>query len=96
MPQGSIIDPSKVIDITQHMDTDSRLSWDAPEGTWTVLRIGQTTTGVQNHPAPDGGWGLECDKYSREAYDLPFRPFLWGFAGGAGPAGGAGIGGRTD
>jgi hypothetical protein len=76
VPQGSIIDPAKVIDITQYLDTDSRLRWDAPEGTWTVLRLGQTTTGVQNHPAPDGGWGLECDKYSREAYDFHFDHFF--------------------
>ena len=76
VPRGSVIDPSKVLDITQSMDADSRLSWDAPEGTWMVLRIGQTTTGVQNHPAPDGGWGLECDKFSREAYDYHFDHFF--------------------
>jgi hypothetical protein len=75
-PQGSIIDPSRVVGISECLDSDSRLSWDAPEGTWTVLRIGQTTTGVQNHPAPDGGWGLECDKYSREAYDFHFDHFF--------------------
>jgi hypothetical protein len=76
VPRGSIIDPAQVIDISEHLDTDGRLSWDAPEGTWMVLRIGQTTTGVQNHPAPDGGWGLECDKYSREAYDYHFDHFF--------------------
>jgi hypothetical protein len=93
VPQGSIIDPSKVIDITQYMDTDSRLSWDAPEGTWTVLRIGQTTTGVQNHPAPDGGWGLECDKYSREAYDFHFDHFFGELLEALGPLAARGLAG---
>ncbi|MGO8732151.1 MAG: glycosyl hydrolase [Terriglobia bacterium] len=93
VPQGSIIDPSKVIDITQYMDTDSRLSWDAPEGTWTVLRIGQTTTGVQNHPAPDGGWGLECDKYSREAYDFHFDHFFGDLLEALGPLAARGLAG---
>jgi hypothetical protein len=93
VPRGSIIDPSKVVDITQHMDSESRLSWDAPEGTWMVLRIGQTTTGVQNHPAPDGGWGLECDKYSREAYDFHFDHFFGELLGALGPLAAQGLAG---
>jgi len=93
VPQGSIIDPSKVVDITRYMDTESRLNWDAPEGTWTVLRIGQTTTGVQNHPAPDGGWGLECDKFSREAYDFHFDHFFGELLQALGPLAAQGLAG---
>ncbi len=93
VPQGSIIDPSKVVDLTRYMDTESRLSWDAPEGTWTVLRIGQTTTGVQNHPAPDGGWGLECDKFSREAYDFHFDHFFGELLQALGPLAAQGLAG---
>ena len=37
-----------------------------PQGKWTVLRIGYTPTGKDNHPAPAGGLGLECDKLSQE------------------------------
>jgi hypothetical protein len=93
VPRGSVIDPSKVLDITQYMDSESRLSWDAPEGTWMVLRIGQTTTGVQNHPAPDGGWGLECDKYSREAYDFHFDHFFGELLEALGPLAAQGLAG---
>jgi hypothetical protein len=93
VPRGSVIDPSKVVDITQHVDSESRLSWDAPEGTWMVLRIGQTTTGVQNHPAPDGGWGLECDKYSREAYDFHFDHFFGELLEALGPLAAQGLAG---
>jgi len=91
--KGSIIDPSKVIDITQHMDDRGRLTWDAPEGTWTVLRIGQTTTGVQNHPAPDGGLGLECDKFSRAAYDFHFDHFFKDLLEALGPLAARGLAG---
>ena len=91
--RGRIIDPSWVMDITQFMDTDSRLNWDVPEGTWMVLRIGQTTTGVQNHPAPDGGWGLECDKYSREAYDYHFDHFFGELLEALGPLAAQGLAG---
>jgi hypothetical protein len=93
VPRRRIIDPSWVMDITQFMDTDSRLSWDAPEGTWTVLRIGQTITGVRNEPAPDGGWGLECDKYSREAYDFHFDHFFGDLLEALGPLAAQGLAG---
>jgi hypothetical protein len=93
VPTGSIVDPSKVIDITQHMDNHGRLTWDAPEGAWTVLRIGQTTTGVQNHPAPDGGLGLECDKFSREAYDFHFDHFFKDLLEALGPLAARGLAG---
>jgi hypothetical protein len=93
VPRRRIIDPSWVMDITKFMDSESRLSWDAPEGTWMVLRIGQTTTGVQNHPAPDGGWGLECDKYSREAYDFHFDHFFGELLEALGPLAAQGLAG---
>ena len=35
-------------------------------------RIGHTTTGKDNHPAPEAGRGLECDKLSRTATDAMF------------------------
>ena len=93
IPKGSIIDPTKVIDISEHMDAQGRLTWEAPEGSWTVLRIGQTTTGVQNHPAPDGGLGLECDKYSRAAYDFHFDHFFGELLKALGPLAAKGLAG---
>lgn len=76
IPKGAIIDPDSVIDITQQMDSYGLLKWQAPAGNWTILRIGQTTTGAENVPAPDGGLGLECDKYSKTAYDYHFNCFF--------------------
>ena len=70
------IDPAKVVDLTALMDSQGKLSWDAPPGEWTILRIGHTPLGTQNHPAPDGGLGLECDKYSRAAMDHHFQQFF--------------------
>jgi len=95
IPRGSIIDPANVMDITPHMDARGNLSWDAPAGTWTVLRIGQTTTGVQNHPAPDGGLGLECDKYSRAAYDFHFDHFFGDILEALGPLAARGLAGAV-
>ena len=49
---------------------DGSFNWDAPAGTWTILRMGYTTTGAVCAPAPAAGRGLECDKLSREAMNL--------------------------
>jgi hypothetical protein len=58
---------AQVQDISSHMDGTGRLTWDAPAGRWTLLRIGYTPTGKNNHPAPKSGQGLECDKMSKDA-----------------------------
>ncbi|MCS6953868.1 MAG: glycosyl hydrolase [Bryobacteraceae bacterium] len=73
---GSVIAPESVVDLTARMAPDGRLEWDAPPGNWTILRFGHTSTGKQNSPAPDGGEGLECDKFRREAFDFHFRHFF--------------------
>lgn len=57
------------IDVTNKVDLDGRLRWQAPAGRWTILRIGHVPTGKDNHPAPPEGDGLEVDKLSREAMD---------------------------
>ncbi len=66
------IDPSRVLDITELMDADGRLRWSAPEGTWTVVRFGHTTTGKHNISASAAGHGLEVDKLSAAAADHHF------------------------
>ncbi|GAA4319446.1 hypothetical protein GCM10023149_18120 [Mucilaginibacter gynuensis] len=66
---ASVIDKTKVLDLSAKMATDGTLDWDAPAGDWTVLRFGHTSTGAQNRPAPKGGLGLEVDKMSSAAMD---------------------------
>jgi len=69
VPAGAIIDPTSIIDLTDKMDADGRLRWEVPTGDWTILRIGHTSTGKVNVPAPWSAQGLECDKMSREGMD---------------------------
>ena len=76
---GAPIDPAKVVDLSKDMDSQGELNWDAPAGDWTILRIGYTTNGTTNHPAPDGGTGLEVDKFSKEALDVHFNAFFGKF-----------------
>ena len=76
IPSDLIIDPQRVIDVTDHVTGDGRLKWDAPPGRWNIIRLGHTTTGEDMAAAPDSGIGLECDKFSKEAVDFHFKAFL--------------------
>ncbi|MEO1658075.1 MAG: glycosyl hydrolase [Pseudomonadota bacterium] len=67
---------SEVIDVTEMMDEDGMLTWDAPEGHWRVVRLGYSLTGKQNHPAPNEGRGLEVDKLNTDHVEA----YLEGFA----------------
>ena len=73
---GLVLPRERIIDLTGQLDADGRLTWKAPPGEWTVLRLGHTSTGAQCHPAPKGGVGLECDKLSRDAIKLQFDGLL--------------------
>ena len=69
-PAEAIISSDTIIDISEQMQADGSLTWDCPQGDWTILRIGYTATGKTNHPASNSGVGLECDKLSRAAMNL--------------------------
>lgn len=65
-PASEVVHMEDVIDITEYMDADGVLNWKAPKGNWTILRVGYQPVGVQNHPAPPEGRGLEVDKMSAD------------------------------
>lgn len=65
-----------VVDLTPHLGKDNQLTWDVPKGRWTILRIGHTPTGKDNHPAPEPGRGLECDKLSKAGTDAMFSGLM--------------------
>ena len=74
-PQA-IISPKDVVPLTEQMDADRRLIWDVPPGEWTILRIGHTSTGSENAPAPKSGRGLECDKLGQAGIDAHFAGMM--------------------
>ena len=65
-----------VLDLTAKLAADGRLRWDVPPGNWIILRLGYTPIGVENHPAPKEGTGLECDKLSKTALDAHWDGFM--------------------
>lgn len=64
------------LDISMHMNSNGVLTWDAPEGTWTILRMGMTPTGTRNSPAAPQGKGYEIDKASAELAAFHFEQFM--------------------
>lgn len=72
---GSFVPKSAIVDITKHLDADGRLAWNVPPGDWTIIRMGQTSTGHKNETA-GGGKGLECDKFSKDAVTLQFNSWF--------------------
>lgn len=53
------IDPKEVIDLTARFKA-GLLDWDVPEGEWTVIRYGMTSTGKRNNYASAGYRGGLC------------------------------------
>ncbi|MBD5779111.1 DNA-binding protein [Pelagicoccus sp. NFK12] len=60
-----------VLNISGKMDADGTLRWDAPEGKWTIYRMGHTSTGATNYNGA-AGKGLEADKLNPAAIALQF------------------------
>ncbi len=69
-PSDAVIAVEDVQNITGEMDSNGVLTWDAPDGSWTVLRMGYTTTAATTKPPSKGGFGLEIDKMSKVAADI--------------------------
>ncbi len=82
---GDAIPRDGVMDLTAKLSPDGRLTWKVPPGDWIILRLGHTPTGVENHPAPDEGRGLECDKFSKAALDAHWAGFVQKLVDDAGP-----------
>lgn len=77
LPEGEdVAAKESVTDITDLMDEDGTLHWEAPYGTWRVIRFGYTLTGKRNGPAPKEATGLEVDKLDQVAYHNYFTKYL--------------------
>jgi len=69
-PEGTAIPTDAIIDISEYMNEEGVLEWDAPPGAWKIIRLGHTSTSHVNAPAPKAGTGLEIDKLRREGLDV--------------------------
>lgn len=70
------VSQDKVMDISQFMNKDGQLSWDAPKGNWTIQRFGMTPTGTKNAPAAPQGKGYEIDKASKKLIKFHYEEYI--------------------
>ncbi len=62
---GTVVDSGQVIDLSDKVDANGRLVWDAPPGQWVVMRCGMIPIGTQCAPSSPESRGLEVDKMNR-------------------------------
>ena len=63
IPDRDGFSPDKVIDLTAKMNAAGHLRWNAPSGSWKIIRFVQMPTGARNE------WGYFNDSMSAEAMD---------------------------
>ncbi|AWB68953.1 glycoside hydrolase [Saccharobesus litoralis] len=75
-PNDLIIDPDKVINLTHDLNGNGQLVSQLPQGKWTIMRFGYTSTGAVNIPASREGTGLEVDKFSKAAFKSHYDAYI--------------------
>ena len=66
---------NEIIDVLKFLQPGGRLVWDAPEGNWTIVRMGLRVTGASTRPSPEPVIGLECDKLNAIAFENHLKNF---------------------
>lgn len=70
------ISENQIIDISDKMDSNGVITWDVPEGEWTVMRFGMVPTGTKNSPSAPQGKGYEIDKASSKIARFHFENYV--------------------
>jgi len=70
------VDETNVLNITDKVDENGVLTWDAPQGDWTILRTGMTPTGSKNAPVTPECEGYEIDKMNKAHTRFHFDQFV--------------------
>ena len=78
LPAGGRVTAGQVINLTDKMQPDGHLEWDAPTGEWTIYRFGHTTRGTLIQPAQWQATGFECDKMSEKAVNFHMDHIIGG------------------
>lgn len=67
--ESKILNHDAIIDVSEYLQADGKFVWDAPEGKWTIIRMGLRVTGASTRPSPEPVIGLESDKLNKKAFE---------------------------
>ncbi len=67
-PKDSVLEQEDILNVSEYINEDGRLVWDAPPGDWTIIRMGKRVTGASTRPSPEPVIGLECNKLDSNAF----------------------------
>jgi len=65
----------EIINVSEFLQSNGQFVWDAPEGNWTIVRMGIRVTGASTRPSPEPVIGLECDKLNAKAFENHLKNF---------------------
>lgn len=66
-PSEQVVRAALIVDVTRRMTDDGRLQWNAPQGTWKILRFGYTLSGSRVSTSSEGWNGWAIDYLDRDA-----------------------------
>ncbi|MFS4482731.1 glycosyl hydrolase [Hyunsoonleella sp. 2307UL5-6] len=71
--ENTIIPSDKIINLSDKMTANGKLTWDVPEGNWTVVRFGHVNMRLTNKPAVPEATGWESSKLDKIAIENHLR-----------------------
>ncbi|WJJ97721.1 glycosyl hydrolase [Algibacter luteus] len=71
--KNTIIKSESIINLTDKMSSDGRLTWEVPEGKWTIVRFGHINMRLTNKPAVPEATGWESSKLDKVTIENHLR-----------------------
>tara|TARA_R110002073_G_scaffold55697_3_gene142392 strand:- start:26885 stop:30337 length:3453 start_codon:yes stop_codon:yes gene_type:complete len=71
--ENTIIKSNTIINLSDKMTAEGKLTWDVPEGNWTVVRFGHINMRLTNKPAVPEATGWESSKLDKIAIENHLR-----------------------
>lgn len=67
--KSKVLEHSEIISVTEYLQPNGHLVWDAPKGNWTIIRMGKRVTGASTRPSPEPAIGLESNKLNASHFE---------------------------
>jgi len=71
--ENTIIDSNQIINLSDKMTSEGKLTWNVPNGNWTVVRFGHINMRLTNKPAVPEATGWESSKLDKVAIENHLR-----------------------